>query len=100
MTWFRISLIETNLSVASPDGQSTVSTPARAPSSTGKVHYPTGSYRIYTRSKDPACVDALIGLAAGSAGTIPADWAPLTVDEAKQAFRDILGREPLDGQVL
>lgn len=98
--WFRISLIQSDMSVAQPDGQPAVLTPVRAPSSNGKVHYPPGSYRLYARGKDSAFFDAIIGLGTESAGTIPSDWAPLTVDEAKQAFRYIVGREPLESQVF
>lgn len=99
MNWFRIKLIETEMPVAVPEGQPTpMPARIRVPSSVGKVHYPTGSYRIFVRGKDPAAVDAVIGVG-NPVGATPADWQVLTIDEAKEAIREILGRDPLPGQV-
>lgn len=98
MKWFRIKLIETELKVPVPEG--TPQPKARVPSSAGKVYYPPDSYRIYVKSKSPSATDAVIAIDERSAGAIPSDWLPLTVEQADEAIREILGRDPLPGQVL
>lgn len=101
MHWFRIKLVETEMPVAVPEGQPTPTpTRVRVPSSGGKIHYPTGSYRIFVRGKDPAAVDAVIAVSEKPVVVTPTDWQVLTLDEAKEAIREILGHDPLPGQVF
>lgn len=102
MKWFRIKLVEVELPVPTPEGQSAPA-PARVrvPSSVGKAHYPAGSYRVFVNGKNPTAVDAVIAVSdSGPVSAVPADWQTLTLDQAKEAIRELLGREPLPGQVL
>ena len=101
MKWFRIKLVEVELPVPAPEDQPTpMPARVRVPSSFGKVHYPAGSYRVFVDGKNLAAVDAVLAISDSSPVITPADWQPLTLDQAKEAIREILGHDPLPGQVL
>jgi len=97
MKWFRISLIE--LSTIQDGDSSGPTSGIRIPSSNGIEYIPPEAYMLYCDFKNLAALDALIGVVEKENSTFPSDWMPLSVDEAKQVFTEILGTEPTSEQV-
>jgi hypothetical protein len=99
MRWFRIRLVETDFptTAVGPDGVPLTPPRIRVPASNGAPFIVPFAHVLHA-ARGAAALDGLIGVRSATF-TSPGDWTALDLDAAKLAYLDILGVEPLAGQV-
>ena len=99
MRWFRIRLVETDFptGLVGLDGQPLPAPRVRVPASTG-APFTVAFPHILHCARGATALDGLIGVRS-EVFSAPSDWTALDLAGAKRAYQDILGVEPLAGQV-
>jgi hypothetical protein len=100
MRWFRIRLVETDFptTATGPDGVPLAPPRVRVPASNGSPFTVPFAYILHA-ARGAASLDGLLGVRSATFAA-PSDWTALDLDAAKLAYLDILGVEPLAGQVF